>query len=97
MSVKYRIIKWGAYFMGQKAIFPPEEFTFSDSNRLPDFIFRSLGGSEIRLSDYKGKKIIFVNVRRAQAPARSRLDPRRAPRVRTSLAPASLFQGRASP
>jgi glutathione peroxidase len=48
--------------MGQKAIFPPEEFTFSDSNRLPDFIVRSLGGSEIRLSDYKGKKIIFVNV-----------------------------------
>lgn len=62
MSVKYRIIKWGAYFMGQKSVFPPEEFTFSDSNRLPDFVFRSLGGSEIRLSDYRGKKIIFVNV-----------------------------------
>lgn len=62
MSVKYRIIKWGAYFMGQKTISVPDDFVFAKENKLPDFVFKTIGGSEIRLSDYSGKRILFVNV-----------------------------------
>lgn len=62
MSLKYRIIKWGAYFRGQHQLDAPKNFERKSNFQIPDFIIRKINGQEIHLKDLRGKKILLVNV-----------------------------------
>lgn len=62
MSLKYRIIKWGAYFRGQQQIDAPAGLNKKPEFVLPDLTVRKTNGQEIQLGTLRGKKILLVNV-----------------------------------
>ncbi len=70
MSIIYRIIKWGAHFIGQKELRVPNSFqknlqtSFEGSEKfqLPNFCIRKTTGQEIQFKDLRGKKVLLVNV-----------------------------------
>ena len=70
MSIIYRIIKWGAHFIGQKELRVPNSFKKnlptslegSEKFELPNFCIRKTTGQEIQFKDLRGKKVLLVNV-----------------------------------